>query len=215
MAFLEFSLYVILISTSGVMSPGPLFFVNLYYGSKYGLFNGLKIAIGHTIVELPLVILLFYGLDKFSSLFLSEDFLKIIGAIGGIFMIFFSVLQINSIITKNYSETSNKKRSIYEIKNPLLIGIIFTAFNPFFLIWWSTVGLKLVSDSVNLFGHFEGIVILFFSHIWMDYFWLGITSFMAFKGKSIIQDKYYRVLLLSFSGVIGIFGIYLLYAVLI
>lgn len=215
MAFLEFSLYVILISTSGVMSPGPLFFVNLYYGSKYGIFNGLKIAIGHTIVELPLVILLFYGLDNYSSLFLSEDFLKIIGVIGGIFMVFFSFLQINSIITKNYSETSNNKRSKYDIKNPLLIGIIFTALNPFFLIWWSTIGLKLVSDSIYLFGYYEGIVILFASHIWMDYFWLGITSFMAFKGRSIIKEKYYKGILLFFSSIITFFGGYLLYAALI
>lgn len=211
MDFLEFSLYIILISTSGVLSPGPLFFVNLYYGSKYGPFNGVKIALGHMIVELPLIIFLFYGLEKFSSFFLSEDVLKMIGIIGGIFMIFFSILQINSIMTNKYSETSNNKRSKYEIKNPFLIGIIFTALNPFFLIWWSTLGLKLVSDSINFFGYFEGIFILFFSHIWMDYFWLGVTSFMAFRGRSIINEKYYQLILLFFSCVIGFFGLYLLY----
>ena len=212
---LEFSLYVILISASGVLSPGPLLFVNLYYGSKFGPFNGLKVALGHTIVELPLIVFLFYGLDKFSSFFLSEDVLKIIGVIGGIFMIFFSILQINSIMTNKYSETNNSKRSKYDMKNPLLIGIIFTALNPFFLLWWSTLGLKLVSDSISFFGYYEGIVILFSSHIWMDYFWLGTTSFMAFKGRSIIKEKYYRSILLFFSGVISLFGGYLLYTAII
>lgn len=211
---LEFSLYVILVSTSGVLSPGPLFFVNLYYGGKYGPLNGLKIALGHTIVELPLLILLFYGLDKFSSFFLSEDILKIIGIIGGIFMVFFSLLQIRSIKKNKFFESGNKETK-FVIKNPLFIGIIFTAFNPFFLIWWSTIGLKLVSDSINFFGNIDGIIILFFSHIWMDYFWLGITSFMAFKGRSIIKEKYYKLILLFFNCVIGFFGIYLLYTVTI
>lgn len=211
---LEFSLYVILMSTSGVLSPGPLFFVNLYYGGKYGPSNGLKIALGHTIVELPLIISLFYGLDKFSSFFLSEEILKVIGIIGGIFMIFFSYLQIRSTTENKFLESSNKE-SKYGIRSPLFIGVIFTALNPFFLIWWSTLGLKLVSDSINLFGYLDGILILFFSHIWMDYFWLGVTSFMAFKGRSIIQEKYYKLINLFFSGTIGFFGIYLVYSVII
>jgi len=210
MMFLEFSIYIILISTSGVMSPGPLFFVNLYYGSKYGPFNGLKIALGHTIVELPLIIFFFYGLDKFSSLFLSEDVLKVIGTIGGTFMIFFSLLQIYSIKKNKFIESDNNE-SKSSIRSPLFIGVIFTALNPFFLIWWSTIGLKLVSDSINFFGFYEGITILFFSHIWMDYFWLGATSFMAFKGRSIIKEKYYTVILLSFSIFIALFGIYFLF----
>ena len=62
---IPFAASVILISVSGVMTPGPLFVANVYYGTKGGMRSGLKMAIGHTIVELPLVILLgvgvFYG----------------------------------------------------------------------------------------------------------------------------------------------------------
>ena len=66
---IEFSLQVILVSTSGVLSPGPLFFINILYGSKYGSFVGLKIASGHAIVEFPLIIALSYGLHSFSYSF--------------------------------------------------------------------------------------------------------------------------------------------------
>jgi threonine/homoserine/homoserine lactone efflux protein len=196
---LEFFFYVIIVSTSGVFSPGPLFFVNLFYGSKYGSIMGLKIAIGHTFVEFPLLVLLFYGVSKFSLISLSDsDIFKIIGIVGGIFMI------------KNKSLETNNRDSRYVIKNAILVGMIFTGLNPFFLVWWSTIGLKLVSDSVNNFGYLNGIVLLFFSHIWMDYFWLWITSFMSSKGRSIVKEKVYRFLLLFFSTVIGIFGLNLL-----
>lgn len=210
MSPLEFFFYVILVSTSGVFSPGPLFFVNLFYGSKYGSIMGLKIAVGHTLVEFPLLVLLFYGISKFSSMSISDsDILKIIGIVGGVFMIFFSFIQVYPVI-KNKSLETNNQNSRYAIKNAILVGMIFTGLNPFFLVWWSTIGLKLVSDSVNNFGYLSGIILLFFSHIWMDYFWLWITSFMSSKGRSIIKQKFYRILLLSFSTIIGIFGVNLL-----
>ena len=206
----EFFFYVIIVSTSGVFSPGPLFFVNLFYGSKYGSIMGLKIAIGHTFVEFPLLVLLFYGVSKFSAVSLSDsDILKIIGIVGGVFMIFFSFMQIYPVI-KNKSLETNNQYSKYAIKNAILVGMIFTGLNPFFLVWWSTIGLKLVSDSVNNFGYLNGIILLFFSHIWMDYFWLWITSFMSSKGRSIVKEKVYRILLLFFSTIIGIFGLNLL-----
>jgi threonine/homoserine/homoserine lactone efflux protein len=210
MSPLEFFFYVIIVSTSGVFSPGPLFFVNLFYGSKYGSIMGLKIAVGHTLVEFPLLVLLFYGISKFSSVSISDsDILKIIGIVGGVFMIFFSFMQIYPVI-KNKSLETNNQNSRYAIKNAILVGMIFTGLNPFFLVWWSTIGLKLVSDSVNNFGYLSGIILLFFSHIWMDYFWLWITSFMSSKGRSIIKQKFYRIILLSFSTIIGIFGVNLL-----
>jgi threonine/homoserine/homoserine lactone efflux protein len=210
MSPLEFFFYVILVSTSGVFSPGPLFFVNLFYGSKYGSLMGIKIAIGHTFVEFPLLVLLSYGVSKFSAVSVSDsDILKIIGIVGGVFMIFFSFMQIYPVI-KNKSLETNNQYSKYAIKNAILVGMIFTGLNPFFLVWWSTIGLKLVSDSVNNFGYLNGIILLFFSHIWMDYFWLWITSFMSSKGRSIVKEKVYRILLLFFSTIIGIFGLYLL-----
>ncbi|MFY9797511.1 MAG: hypothetical protein WBF33_27960, partial [Candidatus Nitrosopolaris sp.] len=43
---------VILVSASGVLSPGPLFFINIIYGSKQGVTGGIKIAFGHTIVDI-------------------------------------------------------------------------------------------------------------------------------------------------------------------
>ena len=49
-ALFSFAVLVIAISSSGVMSPGPLFAANVVYGLKEGKMSGLKIAMGHTIV---------------------------------------------------------------------------------------------------------------------------------------------------------------------
>ena len=207
MSPIEFSLQVILVSTSGVLSPGPLFFINVLYGSRYGSFVGLKIASGHAIVEFPLIIALSYGLYSFSyTSHLSDVIIKFIGLTGGIFLLFFSSLQIISIL----KEKSNNSQEIRDFKNPILVGIIFTILNPFFLVWWFTIGSKLISDAVINFGITEGISIIFLSHIWMDYFWLWFTSFMINKGKSIIKEKVYRIFVFAISVILGMYGFYLL-----
>ena len=212
MSPIEFSLQVILVSTSGVLSPGPLFFINILYGSKYGSFVGLKIASGHAIVEFPLIVALSYGLYSFSyTLHVSDVIFKVIGLIGGIFLLLFSILQIISILKDKSTNSQAITNLKFNIKNPILAGFIFTILNPFFLVWWLTIGSKLISDSVINFGIVEGISIIFFSHIWMDYFWLWFTSFMINKGKSIIKEKVYRVFVFAISAILGIYGFYMLF----
>jgi threonine/homoserine/homoserine lactone efflux protein len=212
MSPIEFSLQVILVSTSGVLSPGPLFFINILYGSKYGSFVGLKIASGHALVEFPLIIALSYGLYSFYyTLYVSDIIFKFIGLTGGIFLLLFSMLQILSILKDKSTNSQVITNPKFNIKNPIFAGLIFTILNPFFLVWWLTIGSKLISDSVINFGIIVGIPILFLSHIWMDYFWLWFTSFMINKGTSIIKEKVYRIFVFAISVILGIYGFYLLF----
>jgi threonine/homoserine/homoserine lactone efflux protein len=212
MSFIEFSLQVILVSTSGVLSPGPLFFLHILSRNKYGSFFGFKIASGHAIVEFPLIIALSYSLYSFSyTLHLSDVIFKFIGLTGGIFLLVFSLLQIISILKDKSTNSQAITNLKFNIKNPILAGFIFTILNPFFLVWWLTIGSKLISDSVINFGIIVGIPILFLSHIWMDYFWLWFTSFMINKGKSIIKEKVYRIFVFAISVILGIYGFYLLF----
>jgi len=217
MNMLEFAGEVILVSLSGVLSPGPLFFANLIYGSREGFRSGIKIAFGHTIVELPLIILLVVGMSQIPySGFTSIGNLKIIGLIGGIAIVAFSILQIKDIIkgkdvaiTLNSNGKKEIQKVIYNNRNrPVISGIIFSALNPFFLAWWLTVGLKLISDSVSSFGVLSGTVSLFSFHIWMDYAWLTLISCLIFKGISILKSKYYKMLLLTLSTMFGFYGLY-------
>jgi threonine/homoserine/homoserine lactone efflux protein len=217
---IDFAIQVIFVSVSGVLSPGPLFFASLIYGSKLGYYSGIKIASGHAVVELPLIVLLALGIFGFSSFMFIEKSTSMIGLIGGTAIIFFSFFQINSIIRgRNTGDANNKINGSYfsKISNkgktlggPFIIGLIFSALNPFFLVWWFTVGLKLISDSIFLFGVLGGILVLFAFHIWMDYAWLSITAYLISKGKMIIKDKLYRHFLLSISIILASYGFYLI-----
>jgi threonine/homoserine/homoserine lactone efflux protein len=207
MELLGFGAQIVFTSASGVISPGPLFFANLVYGSKQGIYSGIKMAYGHTIVELPLIIILASGLSAFSSITTSNLVSKLISLSGGIVILVFSAVQIVAFLKKKngekniYFNTDNKK-------DPFIIGSILSALNPFFILWWLTAGLKLISDSLELYGFAMGIIVVFSFHIWMDYSWLAVTAHLISRGTLIFRSKYYPILLLALNAALIYYGIY-------
>jgi threonine/homoserine/homoserine lactone efflux protein len=194
---IEFAILVIIISASGVMSPGPLFAANITYGLREGVKAGIKIAIGHSIVELPLVILL--GIGVF-SLEIFPEFRTIISIFGAITLFVFAGIQIKTILKKN------KDISVKPKQGPIVTGILLSALNPFFIVWWLTIGFKLISDAMLIWA-FAGILIVFVFHIWMDFAWLGITAFLASKSRKIISNRNYKIMILVLSLTLIYFGI--------
>ena len=194
---LEFAVLVIVISASGVMAPGPLFAAAISYGLREGKRAGFKMAIGHTIVELPLVILLGIGVFSLESF---PEFRTIISILGATTLFVFAIIQIKTIFGKKELILSKPKQG------PLITGIIFSALNPFFIIWWLAIGFKLISDAMIMWS-FAGILIVFVLHIWMDFAWLGTVSFLSSKSSKILSNKNYKILMIGLSLMLIYFGI--------
>jgi len=193
----EFAFTVILISASGVMAPGPLFAANIAQGLRGGGKAGMQMAIGHTIVELPLIILL--GIGVF-SLEIFPEFRTIISILGAIVLFIFAGLQIKSILQKNDTKHSNSKHGA------IFTGIILSAVNPFFIIWWLSIGFKLISDAMLIWA-FTGILIVFVLHIWMDFVWLYSIAHIASKSIKILSNRNYKILMIILSSMLIYFGI--------
>lgn len=194
--FLEFAVLVIVISASGVMAPGPLFAANLAYGLRDGVKAGYKMAIGHTIVELPLVILLGIGVFSLESF---PEFRSIISVLGAITLFVFAGLQIRTVLKNKESISMNQKQG------PLIGGILLSALNPFFIIWWLTIGFKLISDAMLMWA-FAGILIVFGLHIWMDFAWLGSIAYLAAKSSKILSNRNYKILIIGLSIMLVYYG---------
>jgi threonine/homoserine/homoserine lactone efflux protein len=214
MNLLDFAAEVVLLSASGVLSPGPLFLMNLVYGTKQGYRAGLKIASGHAMIEFPLIIVLtisFFQLTLTNTPVVTYN-LNVLGLVGGTSIIIFAIIQII------YTTRKEKRKDLFDNSNhkvlfiadkPVLLGIIFSALNPFFIAWWLIVGLKLISDSISLFGIITGSILLFSLHIWMDYVWLILTSYLISKGVSLIKTRYYYFLLVILNIILTFYGMYM------
>ncbi len=200
MNVLDFGIEVIALSASGVLAPGPLFFANLAYGTRHDKWSGIKVAYGHTTVELPLIIILAAGLFTFDT---AKKYANVVGLVGGIAILAFAGLQIASILKE---KRGHNAPTIAGSKGPFIVGVTLSALNPFFILWWFTVGLKLISDSAA-FGVALGVVILFALHIWMDYAWLVSTAYLASRGAFALKSRYYPILFLGLTVVLIYYGV--------
>lgn len=215
MNVLDFAGEVVLLSASGVLSPGPLFLMNLVYGAKQGYKAGLKIASGHAMIEFPLIIILAISFFQLTNTAVITYNLNALGLVGGTSIIIFAIIQIiNTTRNKKNKSLFNNSNSNYRVSfiadKPILLGIIFSALNPFFIAWWLTVGLTLISDSISLFGVVTGSVLLFSFHIWMDYIWLILTSYLISKGVSVIKTRYYYFLFTGLNIILTFYGMYMI-----
>ena len=205
MTLIDMGLQIIFVSISGVISPGPLFFANLVLSKNGGFWSGIKIAIGHSIVELPVIILHSIPLIVLSSPNVTSSTIKFISFIGGISLIAFGILYVVKTVSKNNNSNYIVKSS--RIQKPILAGILFTGLNPFFFLWWISVGIKLISDSIELLGYPFGIAFLFLVHVWMDYAWLGLSSYFASRGIKVIQSYYHNFIILLLTIPLFYYGI--------
>jgi threonine/homoserine/homoserine lactone efflux protein len=193
----EFALMVILISASGVMAPGPLFAASIAQGLRMGGKTGIQMGIGHTIVELPLVILL--GIGVF-SLEIFPEFRTGISILGAIVLFVFAGIQIKTMFQRKETKNFNSKHGA------VYTGVILSALNPFFIIWWLSIGFKLISDAMLIWA-FAGILIVFVLHIWMDFVWLYSIAHIASKSTKILSNRNYKILMIVLNSMLIYFGI--------
>lgn len=205
---IAFVFKVVSVTSSGVLSPGPLTASTVAVGTKDGARAGLLVSIGHTIVEFPLVILIALGI---TIIFTNELATRIISLLGAGMLFFLSYLMLKDIIKKNHN-LRDREKSINKnlLRSPLMIGITLSLFNPYFIVWWIFVGGALAVEAYAIAG-FMGVILMFFVHIWMDYVFLIAVAYAAYKGKEIIKSKGYRVLLTIIVIFLIVFGIDLLF----
>jgi len=186
-----FLIEAVLISLSGVMAPGPITAVTVSKGTK-SPHAGAIIALGHGIVEIPLMILILYGFGEI----LKIAYIKaIIGLLGGLFLLKMGLGLLQGIKPAKI-ESSNNPHS------PLMAGIILSLANPYFLIWWATIGSILIFRSIT-FG-LLGFVIFMILHWFCDFFWCYFLSALSFKGGQFFGKRLQQVLF-------AICGVFLLF----
>ncbi|MEM3907150.1 MAG: LysE family transporter [Nitrososphaerota archaeon] len=195
---------IILVSASGALFPGPVFIATVLQGLRQGAKAGLMIATGHMIFELLLVLIIAAGVT--TILFYSQLSL-IITIIGSLALIVFGTMQVVGVLKKKNGESLLQNTGFKH--NSLFIGLLFTSLNPHFITWWFTIGLKLVLDAFIL-ASWLGILIMFFSHVWMDYAWLTFVSYTAGKGGERILKKWIRPIIVILSALLIVLGISLL-----
>jgi threonine/homoserine/homoserine lactone efflux protein len=168
--FYLFLASVLLISLSGVLMPGPLFAVTIKKASKSKT-AGALIAIGHGIVEFPLMFLIFFVLSEFNL----PDFVQVaVGLVGGFLMVFMGVQAFRSRHKQEEVTVDLKRDSV-------LAGVWTTAANAGFILWWLTIGTTLILNA-KLFG-LLGFSVFAGVHWLTDFSWYAVVALLIFKSQ--------------------------------
>jgi len=200
---LTFIATVVVVTASGALAPGPLFFTNITHGTRSGAKGGLAFSVGHTIFELSLVLFLAFTLQTV----INEPLIRlVVGVVGGAALLVFGFLQIRGALS---SKSAVAGEGRMQSKNALLLGTLFTGLNPYFILWWLTIGMTLIVNALEL-ASLAGVFIMYVSHVWMDYVWLVGTAYLAKKGVSLVGGKGYRIVMIIFGAILIFFGLYFL-----
>jgi threonine/homoserine/homoserine lactone efflux protein len=195
----SFAVTIILVTGSGALAPGPLFFENLTQGARFGAKSGLVFSLAHNVVELALVMLLALGLLTFVHNLAVQ---RAIGIVGGAVLVAFGAAQVGGSLRLTPREHDQTKAAADRL---FLLGLALTGLNPFFVVWWLTAGAQLIMISLE-FASFAGVALMYLCHVWMDYAWLTGTAHFAKIGLNLMGQKWYRVLTATFGAALIYFG---------
>lgn len=197
MGLLGIATTAFLVGLSGAMTPGPLTLVTMTRAARHGMKAGMMVCLGHGITEAVLVVLLGLG----AATILTRSWLvAVVSAAGAVALAWMGFSVLNEarrveLVEANGSENGFSRYAA----GPVAAGIAATLGNPYWLVWWATVGVSYVVLAER-FGA-AGLTTFFGGHFMADVITLGVVSWLIARGRSFVAGDWYRRILV----VLGLF----------
>lgn len=177
------------IGLTGALAPGPTLLATVNSSLQEGWKAGPKVAAGHALVEVLIFLIIVGGLAS-----VMQQYARGISIIGGLALIVFGIM------TAKESKSAVLKGPSGESKgSAFLAGAVTSAANPYFWIWWLSVGSAFLLSGLN-----SGLIMaaaFIIGHWGADFGWYTLVSGSLDRGRSVLSQSSYRRIL----GVCGIF----------
>jgi threonine/homoserine/homoserine lactone efflux protein len=191
------------IALSGALMPGPLLSATISESSQRGFVAGPLMIAGHGLLELFLVTILILGLAPFFQL----PAVFVVSAIAGsAILLWMAVGMLRSLPRLSLNVSPRQGR----LNHPVFSGIIMSVSNPYWIIWWATIGIGYILYS-RQFGIW-GLVFFFIGHILADLVWYSSVAAVVAGGRRFLTDRLYRGLIAVCAVFLIVFAGYFAYA---
>lgn len=180
-----------IVGFSGAMMPGPLLVVDIAETPRTGWKAGPILSTGHAIAEVFIVLLLMLGTATIAQ---NPKVASAIGIVGGIALIGMGIMMALDVLRNkiSYDLHGSAPASHGKLTGK---GIVATLSNPFWFVWWATVGFGFLVQSQE-FGVI-GPVVFYFGHILSDYTWYTVVAVLVWKGRKLLVGPVFKGLLIA------------------
>jgi threonine/homoserine/homoserine lactone efflux protein len=199
LVFALFLMSVGFISLTGVLMPGPVFAAAVVKGAE-DKHAGAWIALGHVLVEVPLIAAIAAGLYFVFTNYLVRVG---IGLIGGSLLLYMGIRMFQ---IRNNEEVVKQAFPMH----PVIAGLITTVTNPYFILWWVAVGASLIIFALG-FG-IAGILAFTVVHESCDLGWYYLVSYTTYRSKRFWTKKVHACVFGAFGILLAVFGVYFMLA---
>lgn len=193
-----------MLALSGVLTPGPLLTVTINESLRRGFITGPLLVLGHGLLELALIIAIVNGLATFLK---KDPVMGIVATMGGVILFWMGWEMIKQAKRTHFSL---KEQSIKGVKtlHPILSGILVSLSNPYWTIWWATIGLGYMMTAME-YG-LMGLVVFFVGHISADFLWFSLISYGVSTGRKVFSEKLYQRIVEGCGLFLLLFGVWFL-----
>jgi threonine/homoserine/homoserine lactone efflux protein len=188
----------LVIGLTGALAPGPTLVATINASIAGDWKIGPKVTVGHMIAESVLFLLIVLGLAAFAL-----PYMTAIAAIGGVSLIVFGALTIAG--SRGASLTCPDRGTV---GNPYIAGLVTSAANPYFWIWWLTIGSAMVIAGLS--GGILLATVFMAGHWCADLGWFTFISAGISRGRTFISDLSYQRIMAVCGIFLIIFGAYFL-----
>ena len=191
------------IGLTGALAPGPTLVATINASLAGNWTAGLKVSLGHIVIETAIFFLIILGLASVAS-----PYTAAIALIGGTALVVFGIMTISGSRSATLAAGP-----VQEGASPYMAGLLTSAANPYFWIWWLSVGSALLIQSLE--GGLLLAAVFMVGHWVADTGWYTFVSTSVAKGKILLSDRTYHGIMAACGAFLVLFGLYYLSGVLI
>ncbi len=176
------------------MMPGPLLAVTIRHASNRGFSAAPLLVLGHAILEAALVCLLLFGLMEWIH---GDAAIVAIALLGSAMLLRMAAGMAREVRTLHLdmeagtpSGGRNDGKGAAGLR-PVIDGIVTSASNPYWSLWWATIGLGYLLLSRG--QGWRGVLAFCSGHILSDAAWYFFVGAAISTGRGWFTDRVYRV----------------------
>jgi len=185
------------VGLSGAMMPGSLLVATVQETLSRGISAWPLVTGGHALSEFLMLVALSAGLGLFLA---SPGVAGIAAVAGGLLLAWFGYTTVRQSRTLCLDRLQEEGAGAgVGVAGPagstFLLGVSATFSNPYWFLWWATVGAGYIALALPL--GWIGLAAVYLGHISADITWYGIVSAVLVKGRSFISNRLYRGVLFA------------------